>query len=68
VTQEAKAENRSVYVIHEDSSTVLTQQSREKCIFRDALNPVDKDKQTQPDHVNKVPIPGNSFKGKMVVH
>ena len=36
-TQDAKAENRSVYVIHEDLSTEPTPQSRKKCIFRDAL-------------------------------
>ena len=47
-TQEAKAENRNVYVIHEDSSTEPTPlplkihkewniKSREKCIFRGAL-------------------------------
>ena len=33
-----RAENRSVYGIHEDSSTELTPLSRKKCIFRDALN------------------------------
>ena len=33
-TQEAKAENRSVYVIHEDSSTTLTNLSRKKRILK----------------------------------
>ena len=32
-----RAQNRSVYGIHEDSSTELTPQSRKKCIFRAAL-------------------------------
>ncbi len=36
-TQDAKAENRSVCTIHEDSSTELTQLSREKDIFRSAI-------------------------------
>jgi len=31
-----RAENRSVHGVHEDSSTELTRQSREKRIFRDA--------------------------------
>ncbi|MFQ5901466.1 MAG: hypothetical protein ACE5IH_07920, partial [Thermodesulfobacteriota bacterium] len=31
-----RAQNRSVYGIHEDSSTELTQLSRKKCIFRGA--------------------------------
>ena len=31
-----RAQDRSVYNIHEDLSTVLTLQSREKCIFRGA--------------------------------
>jgi hypothetical protein len=35
-TQEAKAENRSVYVIHDDLSTKLTPQSRKKAINRGA--------------------------------
>lgn len=32
-----RTENRSVYIIHEDTSTVLTQLSRKKCIFKIAL-------------------------------
>jgi len=32
-----RAENRSVYGIHEDSSTKLTRLSWKKCIFRGAL-------------------------------
>ncbi len=32
-----RAENRSVYEIHEDLSTALTLLSRKKCIFRGAL-------------------------------
>ncbi len=34
-----RTENRSVYDIHEDSSTELTPQSRKKTIFRGALRP-----------------------------
>ncbi len=29
--------------------------------------PVNKDKQSQPDHVHKVPIPGDPFKAKMIL-
>ncbi|MFT5658029.1 MAG: hypothetical protein ACI9KN_001308 [Gammaproteobacteria bacterium] len=32
-----RAENRNVQGLHEDSSTELTRQSREKCIFRGTL-------------------------------
>ena len=35
-----RTENRSVYSIHEDSSTELTPQSRKKTIFRGALKPL----------------------------
>jgi len=34
-----RAQNRSVYAIHEASSTELTPLSRKKCIFRGALKP-----------------------------
>ena len=32
-----RTQNRCVYIIHEDSSTTLTQLSRKKCIFRGVL-------------------------------
>lgn len=31
------------------------------------LQPIDQDKQQQPHHIDKVPIPSGGFKGKMVV-